>query len=494
MWRHITRRQVIQSLGVGSVGLAVLAACGEAQEEEPPAAEAAPAAQPAPAAAAPTAAPQAEKVSISYVSDHISGPRGSAMKWGLAEFAKFRPNILLKFIPQPADFIDSFAIQMAAGSQADVAMLGDGLLGTFAADGGYVQINDVIGKHPDWDVNNYYFCPDTYTANFDHNQAQGKLPPAVIEGPQFGAPFQGAVAGIVLNLTLGEQAGIEFPSEDWTYADEFLESAKKATDPEKDLWGTWARQDFEFQWSEMALGYGANAVRNAEDTELTIFDNGGDQGLQFGTDLIHKQNVSFPVGDSKQLAGEFGNPFAAGTVWSWLSGRVYSTGFAIPRIKDRFKWSLGPQPSGPIGRPAHEFEDQPNLITNGSARKGTVEEATDFMVFMSGPMYQTRVTIDRGHLSPYKAVLETADALAAPPEGMKWLKVYADRPDKVHRMMMIPSTDEFYKFRSDIDKAYTGDSTPAEAIEAAKNSARVILAGQHDQLNFMREYFSLPRV
>ena len=245
-------------------------------------------------------------------------------EWGLAEFAKFRPNILLKFIPQPADFIDSFAIQMAAGSQADVAMLGDGLLGTFAADGGYVQINDVIGKHPDWDVNNYYFCPDTYTANFDHNQAQGKLPPAVIEGPQFGAPFQGAVAGIVLNLTLGEQAGIEFPSEDWTYAGEFLESAKKATDPEKDLWGTWARQDFEFQWSEMALGYGANSVRNAEDTELSIFDNGGDQGLQFGTDLIHKQNVSFPVGDSKQLAGEFGNPFAAGTVWSWLSGRVYS--------------------------------------------------------------------------------------------------------------------------------------------------------------------------
>ena len=216
MWRNITRRQVIQSLGVGSIGLAVLAACGEAKEEEPPAAEAAPAAQPAPAAAATTAAPQAGRVSISYVSDHISGPRGSAMKWGLAEFAKFRPNILLKFIPQPADFIDSFAIQMAAGSQADVAMLGDGLLGTFAADGGYVQINDVIGKHPDWDVNNYYFCPDTYTANFDHNQAQGKLPPAVIEGPQFGAPFQGAVAGIVINLTLGEQAGIEFPSEDWT--------------------------------------------------------------------------------------------------------------------------------------------------------------------------------------------------------------------------------------------------------------------------------------
>ena len=197
MWRHITRRQVIRNLGVGSIGLAVLAACGETKEEEPTTAQAAPAAQPAPAAAAPTAAPQAGSVSISYVSDHISGPRGSAMKWGLAEFAKFRPNILLRFVPQPADFIDSFAIQMAAGSQADVAMLGDGLLGTFAADGGYVQINDVIGKHPDWDVNNYYFCPDTYTANFDHNQSQGQLPPAVIEGPQFGAPFQGAVAGIV---------------------------------------------------------------------------------------------------------------------------------------------------------------------------------------------------------------------------------------------------------------------------------------------------------
>ncbi len=86
--------------------------------------------------------------------------------------------------------------------------------------------------------------------------------------------------------------------------------------------------------------------------------------------LIHDEQVSFPDSEAKRVAGEFGNAFASGKVWSWLGGRVYTSGFDVPRIKDRFRWSLGPMPIGPIGEERHSWNDQPNLITNGAERLG----------------------------------------------------------------------------------------------------------------------------
>ena len=222
MRKTLSRRAALRAAGAGAMGVgaaAVLAACGES-EPEPAPAPAATAAPAAPAAAAPAmteapapaAAPQTESVTVRYVSDHTSGPRGAAMQWGLREYAKSRPNINIRFEPQPADYRETFPLQMAAGTQAEVAMLDGGMLGAFVADGGFTQINDVLAKRDDYNIDEYYFIPDLYTVNFDHAHGEGGSVPTVIEGDQFGMPFQGATGGILMNVDLGEKAGIEFPS------------------------------------------------------------------------------------------------------------------------------------------------------------------------------------------------------------------------------------------------------------------------------------------
>ncbi|MDE2869572.1 MAG: hypothetical protein OXR64_10520, partial [Chloroflexota bacterium] len=91
MSKVLSRRAALRATGAGAIGvsgMAILAACGESEPEpEPaaPAAAAAPAATAAPAPAAapaqPAAAPQPETVTLSYVGDHTSGPRGAAMQW-----------------------------------------------------------------------------------------------------------------------------------------------------------------------------------------------------------------------------------------------------------------------------------------------------------------------------------------------------------------------------------------------------------------------------
>ncbi len=143
-------------------------------------------------------------------------------------------------------------------------------------DSGFTQINDGLAKRDDYIPEDYYFIPDLYTVNHDHAHDEGSNPSNVIEGAQFGMPFQGALGGIVMNTAMGEEAGVEFPSDGWTYAEAFLDGARKASDPDTDQWGTWARNDYEFQLPPMCFGAGELAYRNADETGLAVFDNGGD--------------------------------------------------------------------------------------------------------------------------------------------------------------------------------------------------------------------------
>ena len=499
-----SRRAVLRAAGVGALGVvatAVLAACGESEPELAPSAPAAPAGTTAPAATdAPTmtavAAPASRSVvvnksiTIRYVSDHTSGPRGAAMQWGLREYAKQRPDIRVRFEPQPADYRETFPLQMAAGTQAEVAMLDGGMLGAFVADGGFTQINDALAKRDDYDRNSYYYIPDLYTVNFDHSHAEGGSVPTVIEGEQFGLAFQAGTGGILMNSNLAEQAGIEFPSEGWKYDAEFLESARKATDPDTDQWGTWARNDYEFQWAPMCFGAGGRAYRNADETGLAVFDNGGDWGLKFDVGLIHDEKVSFPDTERKRVSGEFSNPFASGKVWSWLGSGVYSSGFQVPRIKDRFVWSMGPMPIGPIGEERHSWNDQPNLITNGAQRLGNVEEAVDLTVFLGGQVYQGRVAIDRGHMPMFKSVFDNPESTHPPPDGMEWLKRYAEAPASRHLMMMLPNWWEMNEWRNAfVSAAFLGDVSVDEAIANAEKWVSDSLESQRDGLNTARQKF-----
>ena len=87
-----------------------------------------------------------------------------------------------------------------------------------------------------------------------------------MEGPQYGMPFQGGLNGPALNMTLAEEYGIEFPSPGWSYENEFLEGAKKATDPEKGTWGNFGiHQSFDFNWGPVMFANGARSHRNASE-------------------------------------------------------------------------------------------------------------------------------------------------------------------------------------------------------------------------------------
>jgi len=477
--RNLSRRHVLRSAGIGAAGVAsvaAFAACGETKTVE--------------VEKIVTQIVEVEKVvekqvavekqvvktvevaakktnfEVRFVTDHTAGPRGAAMQWGLQKFAELRPDIFVKLEPT-GNLIDSLAIQFAAGTAPHVALLSQSDFIRFNEDGAFTEISDLL---PQLDVvkSDYYFLPDAYTDNgMDHSFPQ----PTDMVGKQYGMPFQFAISGFVGNVSLMEQSGVTVPDSDgsWNW-DDWSDMDKKMTNADAGTYGTWARDDYEFQYMPQMYSNGMKKPFN-DTLSKTMYDlPEAGEAWEYLINKIHKDKVSPAAEQTKELGGEYGNPFAAGKIGIWPSGRVYSTGFAVPRIKDRFTWSLLPEVTAKSGGPpGHSTNDQPNLVTNTAMRDGTEEQSAALAVFLGGEIYQGRVGIDRGHMPVHRKAIGAPTSVAPPPEGMKWLQVYADRPDNRSLYPFNTWREWWLQHRSLGQKGWVGEQSPAESLAACQD-------------------------
>ena len=434
------------------------------------------------AAAEPT--PVRENVEIRFVTDHTSGPRGSAMQWGLNRLAELRPDIFVLLEPTESYF-DTMTKHLVEGTAPHVALLSQADFLYFHEVGAFLEITDLLAQMGVV-KEDYYFVPDCYTVNgIDHSFPQ----PRLMDGPQFGMPFQIAISGFVANMSLAEDAGITLPdSEDsWTW-DDWTEWDARITNSDTDAFGTWARDDYEFQYMPQMYSNGLKKPFNDGLTK-TMFDfPEALEAWSYLIDKIFEHTTAPPFDRVEELSGEYGNPFGAGRIGIWPSGRVYSTGYAIPRIADRFQWTLLPSPvAARGGPPAHSWSEQPNLVTLSAERDGLEEQSTALAVFLAGEEYQGRVGVERGHMPVHKAAIGAPESVAPPPEGMKWLKVYADRPDN-RSLFPFDSWREWWLQHREIGRTgWLGEQSPAQALEACQTWGVEHLSEYEGPQPFVRE-------
>ena len=418
------------------------------------------------------AAPQQQISFIRYVSNHISGPRAKATQWALERFAQIEPNIHVRF--EPAGHLnDILGVQFAAGTAPDTTLSSQSLFIGFQEGDNWLEVTDLLDKNG-LVREDYYFVPDDYTDNkIDHSFPALQF----MTGPQFGMPFQVAISGFLGNITLAEESGVELPQSEnsWTWAD-WTEMDSKITNPDTDSYGTWARNDYEFQYMPQMYSNGLKKPFNDALTKSMFDLPEAQEAMQYLVDKIFVGNTSPPAELTKELGGEFGDPFVAGRIGIWPSGRVYSTGRAIPRIKDRFRWTLMPEVNVRAGmEPGHGWNDQANMVTATARTNGTEEASTLFVMFMAGEEVSERVGIDRGHMPCHRTSIAKPESQAPPPEGMKWLKVYGDRTNTRH----LYTFNEFPAWNQQIRpltaKAFIGEATVAEALqEVQEQSARLL--------------------
>ena len=412
------------------------------------------------------AMPQRPRAVIRLANDHSSGARGAAMNWALEKFHAEFPHIAIKFEPQDHLYVDSFSIHIAAGTQAELALLDGGFFNTWVHRGGFARIDGALNKHPDWDPTKWYAPPDEMTVGqFDDDRAARPAPHTTGYGgvAQFGMPYQGNINGKIFNFTMLEEKGIPMPVEGSFHLErEAWDLYMQASDPEAGtyglrmasnawiVWGSWAR----------ALQNSGNHMYRAPDQlHWDIFNDGGDRGFTYAVNSVW-DGVAPPFDQIQQIAGEFGDPFSAGKMATyWTGGGVGST---IPRIKDRFSWGLGPIEESDRGGAPHHFTNQGQYCTATAEKNGLVEECAETLLYFAGPQVQGRIAIDRGSLPMLKTVVESDEFKAGPPENHGYYKTWMDKDDHHHWQNGHPNWWEWYESFRAADAPFVDNNVSIE--------------------------------
>ena len=241
------------------------------------------------------------------------------------------------------------------------------------------------------------------------------------------------------------------------------------TDPETGTYGTWSQDDYAGQYMPQMY---TNGLKKPFDDGLTktMFDQ--PEALEAWTYLIDKvvkHRTAPSLGQAKSLAGEYGDPFAAGRIGIWPTDQVSVTGSYTLQIRDRFAWTLLPEVVAPRGGPpGHSWSMRANLVSANALDADNVEQATRWIQFLAGPEYQGRAGIYRGHVPVQKAVMDAPESLTKWPDGMTWLKVYADRTDNRSPYPFANWTEWLDGHRTLARKGWTGELTPAQVLEACQ--------------------------
>ena len=433
-----------------------------------------------------------ESVEVRYWTDHLSGPRVATLQWGLSRFQNLNPRIQFR-IEEATPQLRMSAAWRRPVPEAHVVLLSQAEFLRYRETGAFLRVNDLLPKlrsarrieeyhAPEtfsvrpgqFDLlafEQHYFVPDTFTDDkLDHSFPQPAVPDNPRYRDQYGLPFELTISGFLANIALAEKAGVRLPDsvDSWTW-DDWTEWDARMTDPETGVFGTWARDDYAGQYMPQMYTNGLKKPFNDALTK-TMFDR--PEAMDAWSYLIEKvvdHRTSPAAGEAEELAGEYETPFDAGKIGIWPTDGVSATGVHIPRIRDRFAWTLLPAVVGPGGGPpGHSWSMRGNLVSAIAEAEGNAEEVVEFIQFLAGPEYQRRVGIERGHVPVHKSAMEEPESFAQPPHGVKWLKVYADRPDNRSPYPFVGWERWWDGHRTLARKGWTGELTPAQALEACQ--------------------------
>lgn len=249
----------------------------------------------------------------------------------IAAFEQKYPGTEVELNYIPDDYETKMDTLIAGGAAPDVVYGHPFQLRKWFAKGALADLSDIY-KDPEFSDPAKY--DQSFYKNFQH------------EGKYFGTINGQDVFLLYYNKDLFDKAGVEYPTEDWTW-DDFRQAAKKLTvakDGKTVQYGVtlsnWYPYAEMFIWS-----YGGKLVSDTYDPnhEIVIDSPEAAQGLQVMQDIIVKDK-SAPTPEAQNV---FGGSFEAGNVAMKIDGA-----WAPVFLKDvkGLKWDAMLVPKGPAGR------------------------------------------------------------------------------------------------------------------------------------------------
>jgi multiple sugar transport system substrate-binding protein len=238
--KSLSRRHVLQ-VATASVSLALLAlaGCSSPPVAQPTASSASTAPTAKPAVAAPAAQPAQQSVGSVTIQYFAWGEENGAWAQLIKDFQAKTPNITVSLTPAPTnDFYTKLQTSIAGGSAPDISGAQGWAWQTFAAKGAVSTLDSYIKR-------------DNFSAPWPNLELVKTH--TLWNGATYLIPLQIGVMLMLYAKRPFQEAGIAFPTADWTF-DDFLSTAQKLTSSSKKLYGLqangvwfrdiqWMRQD-----------------------------------------------------------------------------------------------------------------------------------------------------------------------------------------------------------------------------------------------------------
>lgn len=358
-------------------------------------------------------------------------------------FEEENPDITVEVTTLPyADYGTALQTDLAAGTVSDVFDI------EYANYAQY-QANGVLAELP---VEN----PDAYR--------QSLLEAYQTDGTQYALPSSFSAVVLYYNADLFDAAGVEYPTSDWTWADEQA-AAEKLTDAAAGVWGD--HQPVSFYEFYKTLAQNGGEFLNEDGTEVAF---NTPEGIEAAEWLVGKSGTVMPTIEQGQGTPDFDtNLFTEGKLAMMHTGIwVFGTVADVP-----FGWDIAVEP-GNTEQASAVFSNAIG-VSSGSEHP---EAAAKFAQFLtsSDVMVQTRLDSgwelppisDEAALATYlekdapanrQAVFDSLDGIALPP-------VVAEGQQEMQDIM----TEELVE-------AQSGRKSVADALASAEERINAAIGG-----------------
>lgn len=320
------------------------------------------------------------------LSGWASSPSETALLESLLyKFSVENPDILVKYEPITGDYKQALLTGIASGTEPDIFYVDIFWWQELAKNDVLLPIDDMMKASG---VKREDFIPSLIDA-------------FTFDGKTYGIPKDFNTLGMFYNKDLFDKAGLEYPTDDWTW-DNLKESAAKLTDlsdTNKPVYGFCTPPDpgrfpaFVFQ--------NGGTVMNADFSDTTLDSDAAVKAAEFYTSFRSEKIGAIP---SDLGEGWQGTLFGKGQC-----AMVYEGGWLIPYLRDQFpgtKYGVVLPPAGPAGEGNMIF----TVAWGISANTKNPEATWKVMEFLTNEASQTAV-LESGFALPSRISLQDSDYL-----------------------------------------------------------------------------------
>lgn len=377
-----------------------------------------------------------EEVTIKFANFSASGGNEENLNKMYEEFEKVYPNIHVDI--ETIGFDDYFTqmqTRVAGGTAPDCYELNIENFASYSAKGVLAEVKDI----------------DASKFN------ESALSAFKTDNIQYGLPASFSNVVLVYNKDLFDKAGVEYPTDDWTW-DDVDKAAEKIRKLGDDIYGICQPVTYN-EFYKVATQYGGG-VMNADKTEYTLDTPENEKALSGMVDRIIKTNTA-PTTEQMGGLGDW-DLFESGRL-----GMIPTGIWAFSTFKDActFKWDICVEP-GEKQKATHFFSNA--LVINSSSDAGKQAAATKWINFMASDPVAAKIRIEAGWDLPAisdQNVLNDYLKLT-PPDNRK--AVF----DSL-QYLVVPPVVENYSEMSDIinvklEEASSGKISVKEALKQAQ--------------------------